>query len=329
VLSPNNRFVSDGASNTWNSHFMVSARASDRPLKRLAGVYWDEVTPSLRQVLIESDLALTTTREIHVGTAAHQPGEWLAMDPRLAWAYKCAITEHLSRINELEPLTDGISSYALTRPWTADRVVELLRDPHNVGNVAASTGGGISPTETAALVAMLALRIVVPANLDEVPAERIVAVRKGCETELDVFRSAVTAAAEDVATLALESADAAVVAAYLDQVVSRHFKRPLADLRAAMRGLGTETVLGAMALKAELPPAVATVANGLAIGQPVLTAAGVALAVLGLGRSWKSSQAAKLDESPASYLLRVEKGLRPRTLISRVSNPQRHDRRTT
>jgi len=59
------------------------------------------------------------------------------------------------------------------------------------------------------------------------PAERIAAVRKGCGAEFDAFRDAVAAAAAELAGLSLESADPAIMAAYLDQVVARRFEQPL------------------------------------------------------------------------------------------------------
>ncbi|MGW0631023.1 hypothetical protein, partial [Streptomyces sp. NPDC002758] len=51
--------------------------------------------------------------------------------------------------------------------------------------------------------------------------------------------------------------------------------------------------------------------------------------VVGLGRSWKQGQQIQLGASPESYLLRVEKGLKPRALLAKVRNPRRHDDRTT
>ncbi|WP_405868161.1 DUF6236 family protein [Streptomyces sp. NBC_01515] len=162
------------------------------------------------------------------------------------------------------------------------------------------------------------------------PAERIAAVRIGCGAEFDAFRAGITAAAGELAGLTLESADPEVVAAYLDQVVARDFERPLADLRSAMHGLGVETVLSAAGMKFALPAAVATLSGSLAVGQPVVAAAGgPAFALAGLGRSWKQGHETLLADSPGSYLLRVDKELKPRSLLVRVQDLRRHDDRTT
>ncbi|MFF4398613.1 hypothetical protein [Streptomyces sp. NPDC001480] len=88
---------------------------------KLAALYWPRIARVVPDgytvrdsrttaILTQAGLALETTREIHVGTTARETGQWLAMDPSLAWAYKCALSEHLARVNELEPLTDGLAA---------------------------------------------------------------------------------------------------------------------------------------------------------------------------------------------------------------------------
>ncbi|UKY54658.1 hypothetical protein [Streptomyces inhibens] len=74
----------------------------------------------------------------------------------------------------------------------------------------------------------------------------------------------------------------------------------------------------------ELPAAVGALDGSLVVGQPVVAAAGgPAFALVGLGRSWKQGQQARFDASPGSYLLRVDRGLRPRSLLARVRDPRR------
>ncbi|WP_328512938.1 DUF6236 family protein [Streptomyces mirabilis] len=333
VISPDNVHVADRAANSWDGPVTVPGELHPfRPLKRLAGVYHAEVAPPLREALTETGLALETSREIHAGTAARRPGHWLAMDPRLAWAYKCALTEHLARVNSLEPLTDGIAAYALTRPWTADYVLELLNEQGSAPGDRSATGqleDFTAVDDTATRVAMLAMQLVVPQDLNAVTAEQIVAVRTGCGAEFDAFRDAVTAAADELADLSTETADPAIVAAYLDQIVTQRFKQPLASLRSAMHGLNVDTTLSAASMKFELPAAVAALGGTMASQPAVATAGGLAFALIGLGRSWKQGWAARRGASPESYLLRVEKGLKPRSLLTRVRNPRRHDTRTT
>ncbi|MFE4627603.1 DUF6236 family protein [Streptomyces mirabilis] len=118
--------------------------------------------------------------------------------------------------------------------------------------------------------------------------------------------------------------------AYLDQVVARRFEQPLDNLRSAMRGLGVETALSAASMKFELPAALTMLGGSVLAGQPAVAAGGgLAFALVGLGRSWKKGRETQLSASPESYLLRVEKGLKPRSLLARIRNPVRRDTRTT
>ena len=84
-------------------------------------------------------------------------------------------------------------------------------------------------------------------------------------------------------------------------------------------------------MKFELPAAVAALGGSLVAGQPVVAGAGgLGFALMGLGRSWKQGRKARLDASSGSYLLRIEKGLRPSSLLARVRDPRgHHDDRTT
>jgi hypothetical protein len=55
-----------------------------------AGVHQSEIAPPLADKLIGLKLAVPAR------------GEWLAMNPELAWLYKCRLTEELARRNNLE-----------------------------------------------------------------------------------------------------------------------------------------------------------------------------------------------------------------------------------
>lgn len=50
-----------------------------------AGVHSSEVAPALARYLIDA------------GLAVHARGEWLAMNPGMAWLYKCRLTEDLAK----------------------------------------------------------------------------------------------------------------------------------------------------------------------------------------------------------------------------------------
>jgi hypothetical protein len=106
--------------------------------------------------------------------------------------------------------------------------------------------------------------------------------------------------------------------------VDRRFALPLEDLRRALKGLGVETAFSAANLKFELPAAAGTVAGGVLAGEPVIGAAlGAAFAVIGLRRAANQQRQALLAASPAAYLLSVERGLEPPSLLRRLTGGRR------
>lgn len=283
-----------------------------RELKPLAGVYWDEVDPGLREELVGAGLAVHAER-VRVGTAQDRNGPWLAMHPRLAWAYKCALTERCARSNGLEPVTDGVDTHAMAGHWNADRIIEVLLE------------GGDPPApaenaDPAARVGLMAVSLVLPADLAGVPAERVVALRRRHADEFDAFRDAVSEAVREVVMALPQETDPVVLDAYLRQVVARRFERPLADLRTAMRGLSLNTVMTAVGTRVELPAAVTALGGGVLAGQPALAGAGgLAFGLLGVARSLHRGRRGLAESTPAAYLLRVEDGLAPHTLLRRVA----------
>jgi hypothetical protein len=168
-------------------------------------------------------------------------------------------------------------------------------------------------------VGLLAIRIVVPEELADVPVRKIVELRNRHSSEFEAFNAAIT---EPVATLRSELAEVTLPEArdrYIQLEVDRRFALPLEDLRRAMKGLGVETAFSAANLKFEVPAAVATVAGGAVAGEPVLGAAlCAAFAFAGLRRTATQQRDALLATSPAAYLLSIEQGLEPPSRLRRL-----------
>lgn len=273
---------------------------------QVAALYWDEVNDELRTALIENELAVPTY--LSTFTPAN-PRPWLAMDTALAWVYKCVFVEALARQSRFTPTTDQKEAHLLSDGWDADLVASWLGvEPggHPVPNFVSSMG-------------MLAIRIAVPANLAEVPVQKIIELRRRHRTEFEAFSSAVNEAA---ASLQTELADVTVPEAldrYVQLEVERRFALPLEDLRRAMRGLGVETAFSAADLKFELPAVASSVAGGVLAGVPVMGAAlGAAFGIAGFARTALQKRRALRAGSPAAYLLSVERGLDPRSLLERL-----------
>ncbi|MFI7322425.1 DUF6236 family protein [Streptomyces venezuelae] len=272
---------------------------------RSAELFWDEVSPDLRDALINEGLALNTARPFE--RSGHVDSDWISMDPMLAWVYKCALTHEIASRNRLHPTTDQIDAHRASQAWNAERIVAVLL----------RRSVGLSEEPVAGLLGQLAVQTVLPENIAQIPVQKIVELRKNHESEFNAFMAAAALAAADVQEELVGIESHKILASYLDHVRQEHFQKPLEDLKAAMKSLKIDTVYGAMNIQTTLP-AVSGALGGLAIDKPYVTALGIAYGLLGIRHSTAKQRDQLLRESPVSYLFRVEKGLAPGGLIRRV-----------
>jgi hypothetical protein len=213
------------------------------------------------------------------------------MHTESAWVYKCVFVEELARQGRFAPTTDQPAARLASDGWDGDRIAAALLDP-----------APEPAQDPAGAVGMLAIRIMVPADLTDVPVRKIASLR-----------------AELAEVTLPEARDG-----YVRMEVDRRFALPLEDLRRALKGMGVETAFSAANLKFELPAAAGTVAGGVLAGEPVIGAAlGAAFAVIGLRRAANQQRQALLAASPAAYLLSVERGLEPPSLLRRLTGGRR------
>ncbi|MFE0174891.1 DUF6236 family protein [Streptomyces sp. NPDC059002] len=277
-----------------------------RRVTRAAELFWDEVSPDLREALIREGLALNTNRPFE--RSGYVDSHWISMDPMLAWVYKCALTHEIASRNRLHPTTDQIAAHQASQAWDAERIAAVLLG-HRVGP---------SEEPVAGRLGQLAVQMVLPDNIAQVPVQKLVELRKRHETEFNAFMGAVALAAEDVQGELAGIESHKILASYLDHVRQERFQKPLDDLKAAMKGLKIDTAFGAMNIQTQLP-AVSGALGGLAIDKPYVTALGVAYGLLGIRHSTAKQRDQLLANSPVSYLLRVEQGLEPGGLMRRVT----------
>lgn len=287
--------------------------ASEAQPRRWAYLHQAEMAPDVRGALFGTGLAVPAR-----GTRFAEPGvdEWVGMDPDLAWVYKCALSEEIARQGEFVPTTDQASAHAAspTHGWDAERVADLLldrashpREPRDAPS-----------RDLTDMVGMLAVRIVLPEDLDAVPVEKIVEVRRRHKEEFDNFNREVTATAADLREYLSNVTLPASIDRYVSLEVERRFAHPLEELRRAMRGLGIDTAFSAANLKFTLPAALTGMASEAYVGPLVSSATGVTFALVGLTRTATGTHQALRASSPTAYLLSVQKGLETRSLVRRI-----------
>lgn len=152
--------------------------------RNLTGLFPEEVPPALEATLEEAGLAYRDCRQ---RVWHHQ--EWVVVDPSLAWAYKCAITQELARRTACTPVTDQLDAYTATGDWTAEHIADTL-----LGRATPAVGH----ETTQSRLAMMAVRCVLPADLHHVPVEKIVRLRTQYADEFVAFDTAVKAATTEV-----------------------------------------------------------------------------------------------------------------------------------
>ncbi|MGC4890492.1 DUF6236 family protein [Micromonospora sp. DT227] len=257
----------------------------------LAGVHSSEVLPNLAEDLI------------HAGLAVPARGDWYAMHPELAWIYKCRLIEELARRNNLATTTDQLAAHAIVSG-------PLTFTPADDANPAGTDRPGISET-----FGMLCVTAVTPSDLDHVPIEKIIEVRRRFGGQFDRWREYIDTVGSDLADQLRDVESPTILAAYLSDAVSRYAKAPVDELRRGLTDVGIETATLAMNNKFELPAGLA--ATGM-LAQPQLAlASGVALGALSLRRATRAKAKAAWA-APAAYLLSVQETLTPKTWLSRV-----------
>ncbi|MFJ9721113.1 DUF6236 family protein [Streptomyces sp. NPDC101213] len=279
---------------------------TEPPSAWVAGVYWDEISSSLREALFASGLAKPLQR---VYATPPTPHPWIALTPELAWVYKCALTGEIARQGQFTPVTDQLNAHSAIGGWDSEGIVRvLLERPQD----------SIIEEEIVSMVGMMAVRIAVPADLDALPVSKIIKVRRRCRPEFDRFTQAVNETVADLREYLGSITPIEAANAHLHLEVDRRFAGPLEELRRAMKGLKVDTAFSAANLTFEAPAAVASVAGGILADQPLAGATtGAAFAIAGLRRNQTRESRALLAESPVAYLLTLERDMKPDSLLKR------------
>lgn len=245
------------------------------------------------------------------GLALVRPGRggiWVAMHPELATVYMLALAERIAVENCLHPITDRTLPHAAMSGWTFERLAAALLDDLPAENSAARP----APEEA---FAFLAFATVIPADLRNVPIEKILDIRAEFGSELDSFREFT---AEQVRQLgAIEDVrDAGLYQEYLHTEVDREVRTRLDDLDDRMRNAGLETARALANVRSvALPPLVAAAANAVGVTPALTVPAVVAGCIVGAPLQWRRKRREIVQESPVGYLFQLKRALGPHTLI--------------
>ena len=274
---------------------------------RLGYVYVEKMSPKICDVLVTSNLAEVDP---------YQP-EWIGMHPQLASVYMFKLAEEMARRDGLTPVTDRARDHVGVSGWTMHRLA------NERGGDVTSPAGLRSDTELEAAMVSVALRSVLPQDVEHVPIESIIRVRKEFEPSRIEFQRRLR---EIVANMSsertVESAEA--LAWHLEERYKRELKPALDELDRRLRAVGIRTVAGALSTQVKKPKMIegALAAMGLSsyvAASPEATLAfGVGAVAVSVSRVFieqREETRQLLQATPEAYLLHVKENLGPSTLV--------------
>jgi hypothetical protein len=234
---------------------------------------------------------------------------WIGMDSRLAATYMTVLTRLTARHFDLNPVTDVPIAHAAMDGLSVDAIADAL-----IGQDHLSTDQ--RRIQFQQRVAMLAVQSVIPRSLGLVDEREIIRFRKQHEDELGAFQTAVSAAADEVASLPADI-DAGTLRERVIEVTHQHLLKPRKELEAALRLFGLETVKSALTLQMPLIAGAGAIVG--AATTPVIgttTAAGAVLASF-VGAEHSRRRALRNNSAAANYLMELRSGLTPKGVLQR------------
>ncbi|MFD3969929.1 DUF6236 family protein [Streptomyces cyaneofuscatus] len=293
--------------NLYAPHAHRDHRSHARPGGYIAHVYWQEVSPALREALIAEGLAVNADRPESEG--AEPSGTWISMDPMLAWVYKCALTDEMARRNRLVPTTDQMAAHRASQEWDTERIrTVLLRGRQSR-----------AAPSVYAVLGELAVRMVLPADLANLPVDKVIELRKRYEAEFETFMDEVAGVAGEMQEHLAEIEDREVLATHLRHVHRTRFERPLNGLKAVMKSLKIDAATGVLNVQTGAPAVLGAVGGYAAGGMPYASAAGLAFGLVEYRRQIGKQRDEALGNSPVSFLLQVENGAGPASVMRRLT----------
>lgn len=269
---------------------------------RFGYVHTGRISGRLLDSAVDQGLALT---------GPGRGGVWVAMHPQLATVYMLALAEQIAAENCLHPITDRTLPHAAMSGWTFERLAAALLD-----DLPAEDSAARPALEEA--FAFLAFETVIPADLGNVPIEKILEIRAEFGSELDAFREFTADQVERLGAIE-DVRDAGLYQEYLHTAVDREVRTRLDDLDDLMRGAGLETARALANVRSvALPPLAALAADAVGVTPALTVPAVVAGCVVGAPLEWRRKRREIAQESPVGYLFQLKRTLGPDRLIDKL-----------
>jgi hypothetical protein len=271
---------------------------------KFAYIFYEKIWDELKDALEQTGLALPGGRGGDL--------RWVGVHPKMADIYMTALAEEIARNRGYYPVTDETLDHLTVTGCTVERLAQALLDDVNIIGPARTT------EERERQMVRIALQSVVPENIESVPTQNIVKVRKQHIDEFVGFQEYIHKLVKDLAEPE-GIQDNEQFERHLAMAFSKNIEPKLDELREALGQAGIRSALGAMNISTALPSIVglATEVIGLPVpASPIVTVAGIAFGLTKVLLDHRKATTDAMSKSPVAWLMRLERDLPPDNLLS-------------
>lgn len=257
-------------------------------------VHVNEMSAEVRRALVSAGLAMFP------GIGADGTNNWIVMRAELVWTYKCLLADDVANRNQLALTTDQSAAHALAGRWSEERMAAYLTGSSSATGAAVADDLGES-------IGLLALNLVVPADLHSIPIEAIIELRRKHAAEFDSFRITIDGIVQDLGQRVSAIKDPVIIRAYIEQAVEERIVRQLDDLKKQLRGANFEAAGIVANVRFDLPAGVA-MAAAWADRPAVAGIAAAAAGVLTVRRGIRQQRQKIMQPSAGAYMYHIQRG---------------------
>lgn len=242
--------------------------------------------------------------------------QWIVIHNRLADVYITALAEAMAPTIGARPLAEKGMDHVAVSGLTLERLTDALLNDNDMRPEPQKR-----ETEIEEAMATVALRYVIPADPDSIPAGEIIKFRNTYQEERGQFQSEVTKIIKDLSYMK-EMKNPDDILRHLQSEYNKRLAGKVKRLDEGMQKAGWNTFENAMAASWAVPAGlgafIAALGLGGAVAGPVGGAVGVAFAGWSILRKHRKAREELLKPSAEAYLYRAKKALSPGALASEV-----------
>ena len=263
---------------------------------KLAYIFDEKIEYQLNKILIESDL----------GTRRSKEGDeyrWIGMHPKLVNVYMAALAEAMAGRRQIHPVAYDTPNYFAVSGFTFERLAQILLEDVQVAPETTTTD------EVEAGLAYIALKAVMPKDIENIPIDKIIALREKHIGQFAKFQEFIQTISNDLP--GLEKVEVKeYVQLHLQNEYEKNIKPKMDELEAAINDVGLEAVTSVLNIEFKVPQLL--LAGGVTLANPVLGAgAAVAMGLLKVISDKRKAIEGPLKNSDVAYLLNIKEELEP------------------